>query len=490
MLPLVGPCRSQFAPDAFDGGRIDALGGVARRKTLFNQILAEPTPTDKLFLDAGDTEKATVALLKSVEGSPLTAAPFIRLALIEMDRDRQAAVRALENGLLRLPENPRLVETLAYVHFLNRDYPVAVKSFERALQLAETNGDAPNPTLLFNYALAAQAVGDLDKTANLLAKAYSNNASYLETYLQYAFREKEDRVRHEAIDVLEKIGQAQPDQAAVYVYIGLVNSYLKAFKPAIAAFEKAEALAGDSPKKDEILNATYYFWYGAACEREGQFQRAERLFTRCIQLDPEYAEAYNYLAYMWAEKGTKLQQALDYVRKALRINPSSGAFIDTLGWIYYMHGQYEEAKTQLGRAVELLPDDPTILEHMGDVLLKLGDAEQAIPQWKAAFLLDPANEKLAAKLKENGVDVDALRQEAEENAKKPKDAPQPGLSSTNAAAAEDDHPLFLTDPLSTLDEEPVEDDEELDPMDELPLPDEGFPADEDLPDEEPLDGQP
>jgi len=127
---------------------------------------------------------------------------------------------------------------------------------------------------------------------------------------------------------------------------------------------------------------------------------------------------------------------------------------------------------------------------VGDVLLKLGDAEQAIPQWKAAFLLDPANEKLAAKLKENGVDVDALRLEAEENAKKPKDAPQPGLSSTNAAAAEDDHPLFLTDPLSTLDEEPVEDDEELDPMDELPLPDEGFPADEDLPDEEPLDGQP
>lgn len=444
----------------------------------------------ELQLDAGMVDQATVTLLKSVGASPLSAAPFIRLALIEMDRDREAAVRALENGLVRLPDHPRLVETLAYVHFLNKNYALAAASFERALQLAEKSGEAANPTLYFNYALASQAQGDLDKTAALLAKAYTNNAAHLESYLQYAFREKEDRVRHEAIQVLEKIGQAQPNQATVYVYIGLLNSYLKSFKTAIAAFEKAEALMEDSPRKEEVLNATYYFWYGAACEREGLFQRAESLFAKCLKLDPEYAEAYNYLAYMWAEKGMKLEQALDYVRSALRINPASGAYIDTLGWVYYMHGQYDDAKTQLSRAVEILPEDPTILEHMGDVLLKLGDEQQAIPRWEESFILDPTNEKLAAKLKEHGVDIEALRAEAEKRAKEPKPAPTTDDAATNDVDVEEDHPLILTEPLDPFGDEGMEEDEELAPIDEVPLPDEEFLDDEELPDEEPLDGQP
>ena len=439
----------------------------------------------ELYVEDGDNAKATLTLLKSAEGTPLSSAPFIRLALIEMDRDHDAAVRVLENGLVRLPNNPRLTETLAYVHFLSRNYPQAMIAFEKARLLAETGGQTANPTLYFNYALAAQATGDLDKTAELLGKAYTRNPAYLETYLQYAFREKDDRVRQEAIQVLDKIGEAQPDQAAVYVYIGLLNSYLKSFKTAIAAFEKAEALLQDSPQKDQILNATYYFWYGAACEREGHSARSERLFTKCLLLDPEYAEAYNYLAYTWAEKGVKLDQALDYVRKALRINPSSGAYIDTLGWVYYMHGQYDEARTQLRRAVELLPDDPTILEHMGDVLFKLGDEQTALPQWEASFVLDPTNEKLAEKLKLHGANVDALREESEKRAKELKDQPPPADIDTNNVSPADDHPFILTAPLPDM-TGTEQQEEDIEPLDEAPLPDDEAP----LPGEEPLDDQP
>ena len=165
--------------------------------------------------------------------------------------------------------------------------------------------------------------------------------------------------------------------------------------------------------KTKLLDASFYFWYAAACEREGQFEKAEQLFMKCLDIDPQHAEAYNYLAYMWAEKGVKLDQALDYIRRALKLNPKSGAFIDTLGWIYYMNGQYKEALEQINYAAEIIPDDPTIVDHLGDVLYKLGGEKQALPHWERSFVLDPENAKVAEKLFQHGADLDALRKQAD-----------------------------------------------------------------------------
>jgi tetratricopeptide (TPR) repeat protein len=217
--------------------------------------------------------------------------------------------------------------------------------------------------------------------------------------------------------VLESVGHMRPDEPNIFVYLGILNSYLKSFRAAIVAFEKAESLA-ESPRKNNILDASFYFWYAAACEREGQFDRAEQLFMKCLEIDPQHAEACNYLAYMWAEKGIKLEQALDYIRRALKLNPKSGSFIDTLGWIYYMNGQYKESLEQMNQAAEIIPDDPTIADHLGDVLYKLGGAKKALPQWEKSFVLDPENAKVAEKLAQHGANLDALRKQADELKKK------------------------------------------------------------------------
>ena len=126
------------------------------------------------------------------------------------------------------------------------------------------------------------------------------------------------------------------------------------------------------------------------------------------------AAACNYLAYMWAEKGVKLDQAFKYVSKALKLNPKSGAFLDTLGWIYYMNEQYKEALEQISHAAEIIPDDPTIIDHLGDVFDKLGDEKQALSHWERSFVLDPENAKVAEKLSQHGADVEALRKQADE----------------------------------------------------------------------------
>jgi tetratricopeptide (TPR) repeat protein len=370
----------------------------------------------ELYSEKGDKDRAATNFVKAAEIRPQDPTPVLKLALLQVDADPARAIRTLSEGLGRIPDDPRLIEMLAYVHFTQKDYTNAVEYFAKAEQviLKTREKERINPTFFFNFAIARQMAGQLDEAAALLNRAFSRNPAYLDAYLQYAFRQKDDAVRQSAITILERVGQSQPDQPTVYVYLGLLNSYLKSYKAAIAAFEKAASLVEDSPQKEEVLDAHFYFWFAAACEREGGFERAEELFSRCIELDPEYAEAYNYLAYMWAEKGIKLERALDYIQKALKLNPSSGAFIDTLGWIHYMRGEYKDAFKEINRAAEIIPDDPTIVEHLGDVLYKLGDEEQALPHWQRSFVLDPENEKLAEKLTGQGVDLEPLRKEAEE----------------------------------------------------------------------------
>jgi tetratricopeptide (TPR) repeat protein len=218
--------------------------------------------------------------------------------------------------------------------------------------------------------------------------------------MQYIFQAQDQTSIVQSISILNKVGEHRPDDPSLHLYLGLLNSYAKTYPAALAAFEKAEQLAADSPDRDDILTPVFYFWFAAACERSGQIDRAEELFNKCIELDAGHAEAYNYLAYMWAEKGIKLDKAMEMVRKALKLDPTSGAFIDTLGWIYYMQGQYDDA-----------------LKSMGSVHDKLGESEKALEFWKHSFALDPENKELADKLTGLGVDLEPLREKAKELAK-------------------------------------------------------------------------
>ena len=115
---------------------------------------------------------------------------------------------------------------------------------------------------------------------------------------------------------------------------------------------------------------------------------------------------------MWAERGVRLDEALEHIRTALEISPDSGAFIDTLGWIYYQQGNYEDALREIRRAMELTPGDPTVTDHLGDTLDRLQRTDEAIAQWTASFLLDPESESVAGKLTEHGIDLAPLREQA------------------------------------------------------------------------------
>lgn len=138
---------------------------------------------------------------------------------------------------------------------------------------------------------------------------------------------------------------------------------------------------------------------------------------------------------MWAERGLRLDTAYAYIQEALKYAPENGAFIDALGWIYYMQGRYEAAREQIEKAAAILPDDPVILHHLGDTLFKLGESEKAREHWKQSYMIDAENKSLAATLIEHGFDLDALQRAGKTQQVERVDAPDT-LSIPNTMEAE------------------------------------------------------
>jgi Tfp pilus assembly protein PilF len=155
-------------------------------------------------------------------------------------------------------------------------------------------------------------------------------------------------------------------------------------------------------KPDEV---DLQFELGSADERSGDRTNAEQSFQQILAKHPEHAATLNYLGYMWAESGTNLERAAEMLNRAVSQEPRNGAFIDSLGWVYYRQGKLDLAEKYLTDATKLLPRDATVHEHLGDVLVKRGDYNRALSIYRMALSLGP-EPKDEAKLKSKIADVE------------------------------------------------------------------------------------
>jgi tetratricopeptide (TPR) repeat protein len=115
---------------------------------------------------------------------------------------------------------------------------------------------------------------------------------------------------------------------------------------------------------------------------------AEAAFRAVIARDPSHAPALNYLGYMLAERGERLDESVDLIKRALQVEPGNGSYLDSLGWAYFKGGQFELAETHLRQAAGRLTTNSVVLDHYGDVLFQLGRLDAAIEAWTHALAGD------------------------------------------------------------------------------------------------------
>jgi len=173
----------------------------------------------------------------------------------------------------------------------------------------------------------------------------------------------------------------------------------KDYGEAIKHYTSAEIMAkATDPSR---LTEYFYFQFGAAYERKGQYEDAEKQFQKCLQLKPDFAGALNYLGYMWAEHGMKLEQARELIEKAVKLEPKNAAYLDSMGWVLYKLSKPKEALDFLLKAVELTEEpDATVYDHLGDIYAALKQRDKARDAWQKSVSLE-SNEEVKKKL-ENG----------------------------------------------------------------------------------------
>jgi Flp pilus assembly protein TadD len=124
---------------------------------------------------------------------------------------------------------------------------------------------------------------------------------------------------------------------------------------------------------------------GALYEKMNNLPLAEGEFRKVLSVSPDHAGALNYLGYMLTDRNVRLNEALTMIQKALSRDPNNGAYLDSLGWVYFRMGRYAEAETSMRRAVDLVPSDPTMYDHFAEVLMQQKKVNEAVKAWEESL---------------------------------------------------------------------------------------------------------
>ncbi|HXG79094.1 MAG TPA: tetratricopeptide repeat protein [Methyloceanibacter sp.] len=254
--------------------------------------------------------------------------------------------------------------------YLKPDFPLAYAALAEAYESAK------------KYDLEMQALDQIKPDSPL----------WLNVQIQKAFALNSLERVDEAKTLLEALIKENPEDIRPLDALGNILRSHERYAEAREYYSKALKLL----KKPTKENWTLFYARGVCNERLKNWPEAEADFKQALSLSPEESLVLNYLGYSWVDQGINLKQAMDYIRKAVRLKPDDGYYVDSLGWAYYRLGNLAAAVEHLERAVELRPDDPVINDHLGDAYWKVGRKLEAKYQWQQALTLKPDEEQAAS----------------------------------------------------------------------------------------------
>ena len=236
--------------------------------------------------------------------------------------------------------------------------------------------------------------GDFKKAAEELEEAKKLGApedldAGLMLGLIYSAQNSQDKAAREYEEVLKKAAGQEPKNIYILKSLAAVYYQQKKIENAISTYK----LILDIDKN----NYEAIFLLGSLLEESGMRLEAINKFKEALSLNPGYPEALNSLGYVYAEGGENLSEAEDLIKKALLAEPDNGAYIDSLGWVYFKKDLTDKAIEQLEKASALL-SDPVIYEHLGEAYLKNGFPDKAGSAWEKSLELDSGQEKVREKL--------------------------------------------------------------------------------------------
>jgi tetratricopeptide (TPR) repeat protein len=368
-------------------------GDYNEAATLYRE-LADANPRDaqyplrlsQIYRQQGDLKKAREAHERARALDPGSLeVQYNEVNLLEAEGQLASAIARLKeilNSTARVAYAPperanrvMLLERLGLMYRANEQPSEAVEAFRQMAQLDADLGARAAAQIIETYR-AAKQFAQAEQEAERAFKQYPNDrmlrlvrASLLADLGRGA----------EAVAEVKRLLDGSKDRET-YLALAQICEKTKDFAGMAAALDEAERLSQSDEEREVV-----FFMRGAMYERMKKYDQAEAEFRRVLKMNPRNASALNYLGYMFADREVNLEEALELIQRAVELEPNNGAYLDSLGWVYYRLGRLDEAERYLRLALERVPRDPTVNDHLGDVLYRQGKIKEAIAQWQISL---------------------------------------------------------------------------------------------------------
>jgi tetratricopeptide (TPR) repeat protein len=377
--------QTRYASSLINAGGRDDLNQA--RSALTDALSSSPTDMGALYLLSqaqrrlGDLTSAANTAQKII--SQDSTSPWGYYALAETLEERglhKELIDALEPAVARFraqgargaDDLQMLLPYLGFAYQDSKDYDKAIATFEEARKL-----DPDDPSLL-DYLIQANTSAKKYSTAlDLIHGAMAKKPDDLHLARLEAKALVDSGKVSDGVNVIQSLVAKNPDDPTGYLTLAEIYQDAKRDGQAATVLEQARQRF---PKDTAIP-----FQLGAVLDKEKKYDEAEAAFRQVIALDPDHAPALNYLGYMLADRGVRLDESLGYLKHAVELDPYNGAYLDSLGWAYFKSGDLGRAETNLSRAAEQLGTNSVIQDHYGDVLDRLERYSDAIAAWTRAL---------------------------------------------------------------------------------------------------------
>jgi len=328
----------------------------------------------QLALRQGKPVKAENVLRHHLAGHPdaLGVSNALGRMLVEQKRGAEA-IAVYEDIAERTGGNVDVLTALGLLHYQQGDYDKAADTFRRVLK------EHDDPRARFYLAACFESLGQGEKAKDIYQRIKSSDENFAEAQLRMAAMDLRADRTDAALVTLRQLIRSEPKMAGAYTVLSAALMRQKAYKELLS--ETDPALSLDDVQVQLLFNRA------AAFEGLKQYNEAANQIKKLFTLEPDNIEALNFLGYLYAEQGVRLDEAEQLIRRALKERPDNGYYLDSLAWVHYQRAEYDKALTVQRQAIDHVPNDPVMHEHLGDILWKNGQTEQARSTWRDAIKL-------------------------------------------------------------------------------------------------------